>query len=96
MPLNPQMTLQPFEKWAIDFVGPIKPQEKIGARYIITATEYLTHWAEAQLVKDCMTTMSTKFLFKHVLTQFGCPKILMSNCGTHFLNEIISALIEEF
>lgn len=46
MPLNPQMTLHPFEKWAIDFVGPIKHQGKIGARYIIIAIEYLTHWVE--------------------------------------------------
>eukprot|EP00253_Pinus_taeda_P007870 PITA_07870 len=38
MPLNLQMTLQPFEKWAINFVGPIKPQGKMDARYIITAT----------------------------------------------------------
>ena len=43
MPLNPKMMLQPFEKWAIDFVGPIKPQGKTCARYIITATEYLNH-----------------------------------------------------
>jgi len=63
MPLNPQMTLQPFEKWAIDFVGPIKPQGKIGARYIITAIEYLTRWAEAQLVKDFTVAMAAKFLF---------------------------------
>lgn len=39
MPLNPQMMLQPFEKWAIDFVGPNKPQGKMGARYIITTTD---------------------------------------------------------
>lgn len=46
--LNPQISLQPFEKWVIDFVGPIKPPgKKTGAWYIITATEYLTRWVEA-------------------------------------------------
>jgi hypothetical protein len=39
MPLAPQLTLQVFKKWAIDFVGPINPPGKhTGARYIITAT----------------------------------------------------------
>ena len=42
MPLVPQVTLQAFDKWAIDFVGPINPPaKKYGARYIITATDYL-------------------------------------------------------
>ena len=68
MPLNPQMTLQPFEKWAIDYVGLIKPQGKMGTRYIITATEYLTRWVEAQLVEDCIATMAAKFLFENLLT----------------------------
>ena len=51
MPLNPQMTLQPFEKCAIDFLRPIKTQGKTGAHYIITVTEYLTRWVEVQSVK---------------------------------------------
>jgi hypothetical protein len=39
IPLNPQVMLQAFEKWAIDFVGPINPQERrSGERYIITVT----------------------------------------------------------
>ena len=62
------MTLQPFKKWEIDFVGPIKPQGKIDARSIITMTEYLTHWPEAQSVNDCTGATATKFLFEHVLT----------------------------
>jgi hypothetical protein len=45
MPLAPHLTIQAFEKWDIDFVGPINPPGKcIGERYIITATDYLTRW----------------------------------------------------
>ena len=25
MPLNPQLVIEPFERWALDFVGPISP-----------------------------------------------------------------------
>jgi hypothetical protein len=43
MTLNPQVTLQSFDKWDIDFVGLINTQAGIsGEMYIITATEYLT------------------------------------------------------
>jgi hypothetical protein len=39
MTLAPQLTLQAFDKWAIDFMGPINPPGKcIGARYIIIVT----------------------------------------------------------
>lgn len=42
-PLVPQVNLQAFNKWAIDFVGPISPLGKnTGVTYIITTTDYLT------------------------------------------------------
>jgi len=97
LPLNPQVSLQPFKKWAIDFIGPIHPPgKKKGARYIIIATEYLTRWVEASPIRDCTEAIIMKFLFEYVLTRFGCPKILMSDHNTHFLNETTSMLMEEF
>ena len=68
----------------------------MGAWYIINTTEYSTRWAKVQPVKDCTGATTTKFLSEYVLTRFGYLKILMSDCGTHFLNETISALMEYF
>eukprot|EP00253_Pinus_taeda_P005927 PITA_05927 len=78
-PSQPQISLEPSEKWEIDFVEPIQPTgKKTGAHYII-AMEYLTRWVEAQPVKDCTRATTKKFLFEYVLTRFGCPKVLMSD-----------------
>jgi transposase InsO family protein len=91
------MTLQEFEKWSIDFVGPINPPGKrTRARYISTAIEYLTRWAEARVVKDCSETTATHFIFDDIITRFGFPKTLMSDQGTHFINKTVEALTEEF
>jgi hypothetical protein len=97
MPLRPRVNLQVFEKWEIDLVGPIhRPERRLGARYIITAIEYLTRWAKAASVKDYSTETATHFFFEKVITKFGCPRILTSDQGTHFINSIIKAMTEEF
>jgi len=50
-PLQPVRAIQAFEKWAVDFIGPINPTTKHSkARYIITATNYLTRWVEVVVV----------------------------------------------
>jgi hypothetical protein len=78
-------------------VEPINPPGKhIGARYIITMIEYLTRWAEERELKDCSATTAVHFIFDDIVTRFGCPKILMSDQGTHFINKIVEALTEEF
>jgi len=40
-------------------------------------------------MKDCTGATRMKLRFEYVLTRFGCPKVLMSEFVTHFLNETI-------
>jgi transposase InsO family protein len=56
----------------------------------------LTRWAEVAPVKDCSPENTTHVLFEHVVKRFGCPIILMSDQGTHFINNTSEEMDEEF
>jgi len=55
-------------------------------KYIIVATEYLTKWVEAKVVKVDDAKATATFLYENVITRFGCPKMLISDRSKHFLN----------
>ena len=88
-PLTPIIPLAPFEKWGIDFIGPIDPKSARKRRYIILATDYATKWVEARAtVKNDAQTAAT-FLFEEIMMRFGHPLELVSDRGKHFLNDVI-------
>jgi transposase InsO family protein len=91
------LPLAPFEKWGIDYVGPIKPAARSSrAQYIILATDYATKWVEAVPTARNDAKTSKKFLFKNIVTRFGCPLEIVSDRGFHFLNETIQELTRIF
>jgi transposase InsO family protein len=65
-------------------------------KYIIVAIEYLTKWVEAKVVKVNDAKTTTTFLYENVITRFGCPNILISDRGKHFLNEVIENMASLF
>jgi hypothetical protein len=97
LPLHPFRALQAFEKWVVDFIGSINPLDKHSKpKYIITTTNYITRWDEAEEVQDFSTDTAARFIFDNVITPFGCPRSLTSEQGTHFINSTIATLMTEF
>lgn len=97
MPLHPVVELQPFDKWAVDLIGPINPPARhSGARYIITATDSLTRWAEAAPTQDCSTNTATRFIFESIISRFGCPRSFTTDQGRHFMSATIKTFTQEF
>ena len=96
MPLHISLPLVPFEKWGIDYVGPVHPNFSRGMVYIVVATEYLTKWAEAKGVKTDTAIHAATFMYENIISRFRCPKILVSNRGTHFVNELFEEMTSNF
>lgn len=96
LPLHVSLPLIPFEKWGIDYVGEVHPKSSKGMTYIVVATEYLTKWAEAKAVRTDTSPNAAIFLYENIISRFGCPKILVSDRGTHFLNNMIRKMTEKF
>ena len=88
---NAKRTITPeglFERWNIDIVGPL-PLSESGNRYIIVTVEYMTRWPEAKALPQVKATDVADFIYENIICRFGPPKIIQSDQGTPFVNEII-------
>ncbi len=71
---------EPFMKWGLEFIGPIKPTRRlIRNKYILVPTDYATQWVKAKAFKTNTTIVTTKFLYDYIFTIFGCPLTIVTN-----------------
>ncbi|MCO5569821.1 hypothetical protein L7F22_023535 [Adiantum nelumboides] len=96
MPLRSMMGARAFAKWGIDFVGPCPPAYKSHAQYIIVATDYLTKLVEAKATTKYDAKTTTQFLYENIFTRYDLPIEIVSDRGTHSINEVIEQLLDEF
>jgi hypothetical protein len=93
-PMFPIITVGPFTKWGIDYTT-CNPPSARGLRYIIVAVDYFTKWVEAMpTFKDDGETVAL-FLFNQIIAQFGVPREIVTNHGSHFQNQMMSELISK-
>ncbi len=84
-----------FERWSIDIVRPL-PITREGNRYIIVAMDYFSKWPEARLLKAANAETVATFIYEEIICRFGALRILQSDRGTHFINEVIWKLTKKF
>ena len=58
--------------------------------------DYVTKWVEAKATQKNDAHTTAKFLYKYVFTRYGLPSEIVSDWGSHFINETIEYLLEEF
>lgn len=86
MSFHVSLPLVLFEKWKINYIGEVHLYFSKDMAYIVVVTEYLTMQVEAKAVKKDTAANAASFMYENIISRFACPKILVNDRGTHFLN----------
>nr|GEX75189.1 hypothetical protein [Tanacetum cinerariifolium] len=90
--INETFPLESLKK-GIDFMGPF-PSSK-GNKYILVVVDYLSKWVESKALPTNDARVIVKFL-KSLFSQFGTPKAIISDQGTHFCNDQFSRVMAKY
>lgn len=83
----------PFDIIGIDTVGPL-PDDGQGNVYIITIVDHFSGWPEAKAVPNKSADTVAQYLLEHIIPGHSCPRVILSDNGTEFVNKVISSLMK--
>ncbi|MCO5587096.1 hypothetical protein L7F22_041042 [Adiantum nelumboides] len=88
---SPVASTDGYQPKAIE--GPL-PRTSTGKQYILTATDYMTRWAEAASVARITAADVSKFVLDYICSRFGTPLEILSDRGPGFRADLLDALLE--
>ena len=94
MPLKPILEVEIFDVWGIDLMGPFPISH--GHEYILVAVDYVSKWVEAIPTRTNDAKVVVKFLRENIFSQFGTPRAIISDNGTHFCNRSFEAVMRKY
>ena len=90
-PLQPIYTGEPFERVAMDIVGPL-PRTSRGNRYTLTVVDHFAKHAEAYPLADQEDpTVARAFLYEFV-SRYGVPYLIHTDQGTNFESNLFKEI----
>lgn len=95
MPLHPKISLEPFEKWGINFIRPIDPPSR-GYHHILVYTNYVTKWTKVRALPIAREDKVVDFMYKQTLQRFGAPREIVFDQGPHFMSSMMEAFMQKY
>ena len=80
---------EPFQRVAVDLVGPIQPATTKGNRYILTLVDYGTRFPKAVPLSNIETERVAEALVD-IFCRVGVPREMLSDMGTQFTSGLMS------
>ena len=87
--------IEPFDKWALDFVGPISPMSS-KKKYILVCMDYVTKWVEAKFFFRATKKSVVEFIYEEIFTQSGVPREIVTYQGTQFTSKLMKELTTKY
>ena len=83
-----------FDLWGMDFIGPFT--SSFCNLYILLIVDYVSKWVEVIPTRTNDSRVVAKFLRSHIFTQFGTPRALIIDGGTHFCNKLVDKVLQKY
>ena len=81
MPLTPEVTWESFEKWGLDFLGPIDPPSNQKS-CILVYIDYHTKWVDNKALAHANEEVMSKFIILDIFKRYGIPRELVTHQGS--------------
>ena len=78
----------PFERVAVDLIGPLIPASEEGHKWVLVMVDYATRYPEARALKNIDTENVAEALLD-MWSRVGIPEQVLSDRGTQFLSEVM-------
>ena len=95
MPLQSQLVAEPFDRWALDFIGPISSPSRQKV-YILVCIDYMTKWVEAVALAKANDQAVIDFLYSEIFTHFGVPIEVVTDGGPQFMSRQFESLLRKY
>ncbi|XP_062610800.1 uncharacterized protein LOC134272595, partial [Saccostrea cucullata] len=80
---------EPFQRVAVDLVGPLYPTTDKGNRYILTLVDYATRYPEAIALPNIETERVAEALME-MFSRIGVPREMLKDMGSQFTSSLMS------